>query len=158
MEFIRHKISKYGKWKINNVTFHCSREAVDQLELMQPGLEVIVDFSIEVITWNDKITGEEKRFQKLTCNKIMSPTDKHKSEKWWNDANRAPSRVKKTPEDENVARLSDQEQKRKMPEDKEYDVKTHNKGSDYSEGDSVEIKEPEYKPVVKEEPQDTLPF
>jgi hypothetical protein len=155
---VRHKISKYGKWKINDITIHCSRDAVDQLSLMQPGLEVIVDFSIEVISWKDKVSGENKRFQKLSCTKIMSPTDKYKSEKWWADENRQPSRKQKIAEDDNIPRLSDQEEKRKRPDNKEYDIKTHNKGGDYSEGDSVIIKEPEYKPVEKEEPQSDLPF
>ncbi len=159
---VRHKMSKYGKWAINDVTLHCTRDAVEQLELMQPGLEVIADFSIEVIAWTPKGEHEEKRFQKLTCNKIMSPTDKFKSTKWWADENRQPSRVKKTSaeekEDDNTPRLSEQEQKWKMPDKGEYHVKRYNKGDDYSTDNSKEIKEKVYAKPKEETPDDDLPF
>ena len=158
---IRHKASKYGKWVINDITVHCVREAVEQLELMRPGLEVIADFSIEVIAWTPKEETEERRFQKLVCNKIMSPTDKYKSEKWWRDEHRQPSRTVKTPaekeEDKPIDKLNEQEQKRRNPETEDYHIKSYDKTADYSTDGSEEIKEKE-PPISVDKPDNSLPF
>lgn len=147
---IRHKMSQYGRWKINDITVHCKGEAIEQLSLMKPGLEVIADFSIEVISWIPKGETEEKRFQKLVCRNIMSPTDKYKTEKWWADKNREPSRKVK----DNPMKLSEQEEKRKMPDDRSYDIKSYDRGKDYSHDGSSKIEEIKFNVLEDDE----LPF
>jgi hypothetical protein len=156
---VRHKMAKYGRWVINDITLHCSRDAVEQLLLMKVGLHVIADFSIEVISWTPKNEKEERRFQKLICTNIMSPDDKFAPHKWWLDQNRQIVKKKLSKEDEPVEKLSDLEQKRRNPEDVEYDVKDYDKTVDYSHDNSKPINEGAAKPIVNNKGNnDELPF
>jgi len=151
---IRNKYSQYGKWQINDATFHCTGRAVDALELMRIGLEVIAEFSINVVTWLPRGETEFKRWQKLSCNNIMSPSDKYKPETWWEDQPNTPSSKRKSKDEEEadkpLNKLSEEDFKQSNPENKKYDL--NSKG--------VVIKgEPLPKLITKDaEPDEELPF
>jgi hypothetical protein len=97
---IRNKYSEYGRWQVTDATFHCSGKAVEALMLMSTGTEVIAEFSINAISYTPKGETEVKRWQKLECRNIMSPTDKKKPDSWWSDQNGQPSSKKKTKEED----------------------------------------------------------
>jgi len=143
--YIRNKVSKFNRWHIVDAEFHCTGSAVESLEMIRVGEEVVASFSINVVNWTDKTTGEHRRWQKLSCFSIISPRNAFKSEAWWQHNNGDPVRTK-TKEDEPVEKLTHLEQKRKNPPDVEYDIKSYDKGTDYSHDNSEPIVE---KPVPK---------
>jgi len=137
---IRNKFSKRKVWHINDIEFVGQRDAVDALEELMPGLEVIVNFSIREHRWVKD--GEEKRWQTLEAWNIMSLKDVPVKDEWWLPRDKQP--VKKGTEYEAPPTLTVQDRKRRTPNTKSYNYKTFNPGSDYSD--------------KKEEEDDDLPF
>jgi len=157
--YVRNKVSKFGKWRIRDVEFHATPAATKDLEMMRIGIELVVSFSIDVINYKDKKTGEWRRWQKLTAFSVISPTEKFKSKDWWLHNDGDPIRKKKE-EDDPVEKMSHKEQRRRNPDDVEYDIKTYDKSTDYSHDGSEPLKTETKKPVSDKnpEPQNNLPF
>ncbi len=162
---IRKKQSKYGKWKLTDLTFSAERNAVFQIENMLPGLKVIVTFEFRTVWYNDKVTNQEKEFNKLVCTDIFSPDDRYVNLKWWEDLNKTSSKKKKeTPEevedDEEVLSNTEKEESRRHPNDIRYDQKNFDKQTDYSHDESSPIDTTEEHKSTKPKTgtQSDLPF
>ena len=162
---VRKKQSKYGRWKITDLTFTTERNAVGQTENMLPGLQVIVTFEFRTVWYKDKVTGEEKEFNKMVCTDIFSPNDRYVNEKWWLDLNKESSKRKKETveeqeDDKEVESNMEKEDARKHPTDIKYDQKDFDKKVDYSHDDSapIDTSEEHKKTKPKEGEQSDLPF
>ncbi len=162
---VRKKQSKYGKWSLTDLTFSAERDAVYQLESMLPGLKVIVTFSFRTVWYKDKVTGEEREFNKLICTDVFSPDDRYVNEKWWLDMHKTSSKkVKKTEEevkdDEEVISNTEKESARTHPTDIKYDQKDFDKRVDYSHDESkpIDTSQEHKNTKPKSSSQDDLPF
>jgi single-stranded DNA-binding protein len=155
---VTNKYSRGGYWVVSDAVFTCTGKSLEALELMHPGLEVIVSFSIKARSWTSP-NGEEKWFTTNYAYNIMSPTDKIVTDKWWSYADRQKSN-KGSSKEESPRPLTEQERQRQNPEDKEYNAETYSRTVDYSDG-KPEIQKTKSKYAPKPQSDDDegdLPF
>ena len=136
---IRNVYRRRNKWHVTDLKFTATGEAIEELSLMQPGLEVIVYYRLKtryyfkegVQQFNN---GRAVLFLELIAWKVISHTDRMKDMddiiwkvKDFDD-------VKPAQEDiENKDSLSNIEKQKRMPETKAYAVENFSPLEDHSD-------------------------
>ena len=128
---IRNKFSKHNHWRIVDLPFEAFGDAVDALNLLAPGEEVIVSFLITSSPFEDKRTHKERHWVTFKAWDIIRIKDKPVSDEWWQDKNK--DIVRKGTKYKPSARLSEENKKERRPADKAYSQSTFSVREDYSD-------------------------
>ncbi len=146
---VRNIYRKRNKWFVVDYPFILTGDAMEVVELIQTGTEVIVHFSIKTRYWikdgvKQQKNGVDVIFIELSAWKVFSHTDrvKDKEDKIWTIKNF--DDVKGNEDSANKETLAITDYKEKFPASKRYDAEDHNP--------KVNFEKPE------DPPEDDLPF
>lgn len=134
---IRNIYKKNKKWHVTDMKFVATGDAIEELSLIDPGLEVTVLFRIKTRYWEKDgelqvRDGKEIMFLELSAWKVFSHSDRKAKDYIWEKKDFEWVNPNDAPDIENTPRLTDTDKRERQPDTADLDIKKYVPGSMYS--------------------------